>query len=613
MHPSIPEVVVDNENDKPVGQENIRNKCNVIAKKGILIFKYYLGARSTLDKKSKNRSQYSRANNNSRSKAPLLTMRNTALGTTRDSNTKRKGATSSIGKNTRLDIKKKNGVLSPNINDRMSNFISNKEKKIKEKREIVECNAGKECTFSPKTNCEANNTTHRTARGFFEDQIKYIAKIQQKVEEERGIKETITIQKTYPKPIICQKSNEIFNKNIANITENKKVHQRLYCHSQERIERQKKSTMTSESVDIKIRDSTSSFYRSKTPTHNPLIFGFAPKILEKSKAIKRNQDVGTILYSEQERRDRKMELKNQEALVHVREEAQGNHILKQSENCLRWKFLEQFESAWSKVNPIENSEKLASFLESIGMIKSNVDLALNERMWGLLIKEISPPVQKEALKDLLLEILGLLTPSHNEINMNTIKEIRSIFCPFCINYSNSQKGDKKIETKETFTPMINENSKLIMSCKRGKTPEMGALSHYDQLLSKGREYGKKRNDREIKISKGETRACTFRPKINDSTRSHDESKFLHSIHTFLASKRDLTSTEHCISTSSFAATDRYAYFFCILYRSLNKVAEKYKEEDQKKRESEIEKECTFKPKINQNSRKVSSLFLANYS
>ena len=281
-----------------------------------------------------------------------------------------------------------------------------------------------ECTFTPSIN--ENGDSKRSVKQFLDDQRKFVDLIEHK---KLKIKEKITAEQkstegTY-KPELCKKSLKILEKKkkLTSATD-EDVHSRLYKINKNAQQKQMQEIAQNEDVNLQDSNASSQFIGQKSRT-SQLAFGqgdidatFVPNIHQKSKTIKRELKIDTILFNDAMRRQKKT-ITYEKKKDQKKNKSQG--ISDGSRRAYASRFIREFESVISEFLQDEKESKLdylqlgeflkrLFFLREIEKVDStqfSPERILLHDMWYTLYADKFKGVHRRNLLVFALAVLGL--------------------------------------------------------------------------------------------------------------------------------------------------------------------------------------------------------------
>ena len=282
-----------------------------------------------------------------------------------------------------------------------------------------------ECTFNPMINAYGNYENKRTKSQFLEDQNKFLdlielkkQKIKSKLESEQKL-----VEGTY-KPELCKKSLKILEKKKKlTPSMNEDVHSRLYKVNKNAQQKQMQeiaqnqetfedSNTSSQFIGQLSRGSAKgSFIGEGTVT-------FVPKIHKKSKGMKRESKIDTILYNDAMRRVKKSLAYDKKP---NKPKQPTNNMSEESRKALASRFIREFEIVLAEILEGDKEQKmdyiqLNEFLKKLSFLKDadKVDLPqftperiLLYDLWYTMYADKFKGVHRRNLLVFLLAVMGL--------------------------------------------------------------------------------------------------------------------------------------------------------------------------------------------------------------
>eukprot|EP00331_Platyophrya_macrostoma_P017792 CAMPEP_0176467726 /NCGR_PEP_ID=MMETSP0127-20121128/38619_1 /TAXON_ID=938130 /ORGANISM="Platyophrya macrostoma, Strain WH" /LENGTH=625 /DNA_ID=CAMNT_0017861059 /DNA_START=32 /DNA_END=1905 /DNA_ORIENTATION=- len=279
-----------------------------------------------------------------------------------------------------------------------------------------------ECTFTPKiTEYGTARDSRRSVEQFLDDQKKFVERSEikkQKVKEKISAEQKLT-EGTY-KPELCKKSLKILEKKkkLASATD-EDVHSRKNAQ-----QKQMQDIAQNEEVNQENSNTSSQFIgHEKRTSAKALDKGeidatFTPNIHQKSKTIKREMKIDTILYNDAMRRQKKAI--TFEKKLSQKKNKQHN-VSEGSKRAYASRFIREFESVISDFVQEEKEQKL-NYLQLHELLKKLCflqddskfevpleapEIVLLHDMWYTLFADKFRGVHRRNLLVFLLAVLGL--------------------------------------------------------------------------------------------------------------------------------------------------------------------------------------------------------------
>lgn len=285
-----------------------------------------------------------------------------------------------------------------------------------------------DCTFNPKITPYGNYESKRTVDQFLEDQQRFLSVMElkkQKIKEKISAEQKLT-EGTY-KPELCKKSLKILEKKkklVPPVEDD--VHSRLYKISKNAQQKQMQDIAENEEVNVMDSNASSQFIGQLSRMSNKS-FGigagekdatFVPNIHKRSKVIKRDVKIDTILYNDAMRRQHK----SIEFAKKLNKNKTTNQKMSEgSRKALASRFIREFDLAITEFMEGDKEQKmdylqLNEFLKKLCFLKDSesVDLphftperSLLYDLWYTLFADKYGGIHRRNLLVFLLAVLGL--------------------------------------------------------------------------------------------------------------------------------------------------------------------------------------------------------------
>ncbi|CDW82932.1 UNKNOWN [Stylonychia lemnae] len=362
---------------------------------------------------------------------------------------------------------------------------------------------------SPQAQLNGNNSRcnsslmPRSPKQFYDDQLQYQEKTMKKLLykfQEQLVEEQKDLDKVQ---LVCKGSERILaqRKACSNSLSPTSVYDRLYRQED------KKEKMQS---------------RQLSPE-----FTFQPQILSATGLLDRDhKKVEDILYCDALRRQKERQLSIELREQEIQELSQITSIgvLPKSEKYLQQPFEREFKYAvqamFGRIQDFDfhqvDLKQIEEIMASLGFIRDNTDRIELLKLWEYIGHKESSLGCSYIYLD---QLFNILLNIQNIRGKTDYKECRKIHYKFARFYKNREQfvkiiKKKTVETPKSHTmakPMINPLSRIISESQDQKSL---VKNRHDQLILKGREYEKRRQDQSLASLERQIKDCTFKPELN---------------------------------------------------------------------------------------------------
>ena len=310
-----------------------------------------------------------------------------------------------------------------------------------------------ECTFNPVINAYGSYEEKRSTKKFLDDQKEFLDLIERK---KKKIKEKIDseqklVEGTY-KPELCKKSLKILEKKKKQTPSmDEDVHSRLYKVNKNAQQKQMQDIAQNEE-NLEDSNTSSQFIGQLSRSSAKDVPGegvvtFKPSIHKKSKAMKRDNKIDTILYNDAMRRAKKSLAQSTKI---EKPKNKAKNMSEESRKALAARFIREFEIVLGEIVEGDKEQKLDyiqlnEFLKKLYFLKDadKVDLPqftperiLLYDMWYMMFADKFKGIHRRNLLVFLLAVLGL----HYEITRIQKPEAED-------SHMNAEESDAKKSSK----------------------------------------------------------------------------------------------------------------------------------------------------------------------
>jgi hypothetical protein len=468
---------------------------------------------------------------------------------------------------------------------RMNDYAKTKDQHSKALQDVMHQREMEECTFIPKINDESSGN-RRSVSEFLENQKKFLEKVEnkrKKIQEEVIQKE---LENDGPhKPEICEGTKKILEKKQETTENEGKVHDRLY-KMHKATNAKNMQSMSGKDSDSLSRKSSHMIGPVNTKEEEDQSKVFIPHIHEKSKNLKREDKVETILYKDALRRQQKS-IEQATAKPKIESKAQ---LSSSSKKALAMRFIREFDTYIVEFleeggEHIRDYILLNEFLRRLTFLKESEKVdspcftperVLLFDLWYMLHADKYNGVHRRNLLVVLLAIVGLdyqitkiSNPTEQSIDGKTLEKPENDM----IEMESALKHRKNIG-------FIDENGNYELSKDEvAKIHKMFEIWHLNRLSSHDN-LGKLASSKNFEDH-------SYHPEINEASKNMAQNH----------REKQLGNMTKLIEENKIAPPkDSKITHIDLLILSREVIKEKNKKLEEEVREREVT-DCTFKPEV----------------